>query len=225
MEPEFWHQRWSENRLGFHQQKINSRLRKFWPGLGIPRGAGVFVPLCGKSLDMLWLAEQGYRVLGIELSRAACEAFFVENGIAYRAEARGHFTGYVSESITLYAGDFFDLSADDLDAMRGVYDRAALIALPQAMRPGYAGHMADILPPGCRGLLISMTYDEQKMQGPPFSVGEEEVRELFEPGFSVDLISESSGPDIVGNLRERGLDTLDEKVYRLAKPDRSDKSQ
>ncbi|MYH89513.1 MAG: thiopurine S-methyltransferase, partial [Gammaproteobacteria bacterium] len=93
MEPEFWHQRWSENRLGFHQQKINSRLRKFWPGLGIPRGTGVFVPLCGKSLDMLWLAEQGYRVLGIELSRAACEAFFVENGIAYRAEARGHFTG------------------------------------------------------------------------------------------------------------------------------------
>ncbi len=217
MEPEFWHQRWSENKIGFHQQKINSRLRKLWPGLGVPRGADVFVPLCGKSLDMLWLAGQGYRVLGIELSAPACEAFFVENGIAFRAEARGLFTGYTSEAITLYAGDFFDLSAGDLSAVEGFYDRAALIALPQAMRPGYAGHMMDILPAGCRGFLIGMTYDEQKMQGPPFSVGEEEIRELFEPGFSVDLVSESSGPEIVGNLRERGLDTLDEKVYRLAR--------
>ena len=219
MEPEFWHQRWSENRIGFHQQKINSRLRKFWPCLGVPRGADVFVPLCGKSLDMLWLAEQGYRVLGIELSASACESFFVENGMAYKVEARGPFTGFAGESITLFAGDFFDLSAEDLSSVRGIYDRAALIALPESMRPGYAGHMADILPSDCQGLLISIAYDERKMQGPPFSIGEEEVRELFEPGFSVDLISESTGPEIVGNLRERGLDTLDEKVYRLAKPD------
>ena len=225
MEPEFWQQRWSENKIGFHQQKINSRLRKLWPGLGVPRGAEVFVPLCGKSLDMLWLAEQGYRVLGIELSAAACESFFVENGIAYRAEVRGPFTGYIGEAITLYAGDFFDLSANDLSAVRGVYDRAALIALPESMRPGYARHMTDILPSGCRGLLIGMTYDERKMQGPPFSVGEAEVRELFEPGFSVDLISESSGPDIVGNLRDRGLDTLDEKVYRLARLDQLNSCQ
>lgn len=176
----------------------------------------MFVPLCGKSLDMLWLAEQGYRVLGIELSASACESFFVENGMAYKVETRGPFTGFASESITLFAGDFFDLSAENLSNVQGVYDRAALIALPESMRPGYAGHMADILPSGCRGLLIGIAYDERKMQGPPFSVGEEEVRELFEPGFSVDLISESSGPEIVGNLRERGLDTLEEKVYRLA---------
>ena len=174
---------------------------------------------------MLWLAEQGYRVLGIELSASACESFFVENGMAYKVEARGPFTGFAGESITLFAGDFFDLSAEDLSSVRGIYDRAALIALPESMRSGYAGHMADILPSGCQGLLISIAYDERKMQGPPFSIGEEEVRELFEPGFSVDLISESTGPEIVGNLRDRGLDTLDEKVYRLAKPDRSDKSQ
>ncbi len=215
MEPSFWHQRWSENRIGFHQEKINSRLIRLWPQLDLEKGAGVFVPLCGKTLDMLWLAEQGFRVVGVELSEAACEAFFNENDIPFETGQRGVFKEYDGHGVRLLAGDFFELVPEDLAGITAIYDRAALIALPEPMRPDYARHMADLCPPGSQGLCIGMSYDESKMQGPPFSVMEEEIRRLFEPSFDVALVARSSGPDIVGNLRERGLDTLEEKVYRL----------
>ncbi len=217
MEPTYWHQRWADNEIGFHQEKINSRLRRLWPDLKIPAGDTVFLPLCGKSLDMLWFIDQGYQVLGVELSAVACEDFFVENGLKYTVSQRGHFTVYGSEGISLLAGDFFDLTADDLSHVSGIYDRASLIALPDTMRVQYSDHLAAVLQTGCQGILISMTYDTEKMEGPPFSVGEEEIRSLLESKFFVDVIAESSGPNIVGELKKRGLDTLDEKVYRLAR--------
>ena len=166
---------------------------------------------------MVWLKAQGYRVIGVELSESACESFFKENDLSFTAEQRGEFTVFKGDGIELLAGDFFALSATDLAGASAVYDRAALVALPVSMRADYVQHLANLLPPAARGLCISMSYDQSKMNGPPFSVPEAEVRRLFDTGFEVDVISESSGPDIVGNLKERGLDTLDEKVYRLVR--------
>ena len=216
MEPAFWHKRWSENRIEFHQQEFNSRLTAFWPSLGIPPGACIFIPLCGKSLDMLWLVEQGYRVLGIELSQVACEAFFVENDLAFEVREQRPFKAFAGQGITLLAGDFFDLFAADLAHVGGFYDRASLIAFPQQMRNRYAGHLAATLPAGCQGLLVSMSYDEAKMEGPPFSVASDEVYRIFRSGFSVDLLAEYPGLKAPGRLQKRGLDILDEKVYRIA---------
>jgi thiopurine S-methyltransferase len=217
MDPEFWQQRWQQNQIGFHQQKINSRLKKLWPGLGIATGSRVLVPLCGKSLDMLWLWQAGYRVLGVELSAAACEAFFRENDLPFEHSADGIFERFAMQGIELLAGDFFALSPADTVGITSAYDRAALVALPADMRPAYAAHLAALLPEGCTMLLIGMGYDESRMQGPPFSVQEDEVRNLFSPSFGIEIISTSSGPDIVGNLKQRGLDTLEEKVYRLTR--------
>ncbi|MGI9311381.1 MAG: thiopurine S-methyltransferase [bacterium] len=276
MHHEFWHHRWREGRLGFHQRKINSRLRNHFHALALPAGATVFVPLCGKSLDMLWLAEQGYRVLGNEISDIACRDFYVENNLRYEVEggrdegrddndgdggsdnsdgsddddgndmanngasngnatsdgmtsgnatsnsttnrdakSRARFTKYIGDDIALWCGDFFALRASDLRDVQGVYDRAALIALPEAMRPDYAAHLATLLRRGAQVFLISMDYDERKMKGPPFSVPERAVRDLFATNFALQIITQSSGPDIVGHLSERGLDTLNEKVYLL----------
>ncbi len=217
MESSFWHQRWAENQIGFHQEKINSRLIRFWPQLDLLKGTMVFVPLCGKTLDMLWLVEEGFEVLGIELSESACEAFFQENGIPFERNRGDRFVEFTGEQIRLLAGDFFALTAMDLAGVTSFYDRAALVALPESMRQKYAQHMDAVLPPHCQGLCISMSYDEMKMKGPPFSVGEDEVRQLFESAFDVEVIAESSGPDIVGNLRQRGLDTLAEKVYHFVR--------
>lgn len=217
MEADFWHQRWSENQIGFHQDKTNSRLVRLWADMGIGAGAEVFVPLCGKSLDMLWLAQQGYRVIGVELSESACEAFFSENGLPFSSRRSGAFREYAGESIRLLAGDFFHLQSTDLAEVAAVYDRAALVALPRSMRPDYARHMAAILPGSCRILCIGMSYDQSRMAGPPFSVAEDEVRQLFENAFDIDVVAESAGPEIVGNLRDRGLDTLEEKVYRMVR--------
>ena len=217
MEPDFWHQRWAAGKLGFHQQKVNSRLKQFWNALAPApvRGAKALVPLCGKSLDMLWLAQSGYRVIGIEISDIACRDFYVENQLPYERINRAPFVKYIGDDIELWCGDWFDLQPDDLSDVRLVYDRAALIALPEPMRTDYAAHLAALLQPGSQVFLISMDYDENKMKGPPFSVPEHTVRDLFENNFSVKIITQSAGPDIVGHLAERGLDWLNEKVYLL----------
>jgi thiopurine S-methyltransferase len=217
MDQAFWHDKWERGLLGFHQEKINSRLRKYWPELALPAGSQVFVPLCGKSLDMAWLAGEGHRVLGVELSSIACADFFRANDIEFSQHRRDHFERFSGHDIELWAGDFFALIADDLADVQAVYDRASLVAFPPQMRPEYANQLATLLKSGVQILLISMEYDQDKMKGPPFSVPQAEVRALFERHFDIEVLSESSGPEIVGNLSDRGLDTLTERVYRLTR--------
>ncbi len=221
LEHDFWHQRWAEKQIGFHQQRVNSRLRKYWPQLGVAPQAGAFVPLCGKSLDMIWLAEQGHAVRGVELSEIACRDFFADNRLPFSesdGERYRRFCGVgEAAAIELWAGDFFALQAADLAGIGGVYDRAALVALPPQMRGDYVAKLAELLAPGTPLLLIGMQYDQNKMKGPPFSVPDEEVRALFAADFSLELLGCSQGPEIVGNLAERGLDTLVEHVYLITR--------
>lgn len=189
--------------------------------MDLEAGATVFVPLCGKSTDMIWLLDQGYLVLGSELSATACEQFFSDNGMEFKTRIEGNFTVFEGEGkgqgITILAGDVFDLDRNALFRVSGVFDRAALVALPSDMRRRYADHLIEILPDQVRILLITMEYDERKMQGPPFSVSELEVRSLFDNEFRVEIISESSGEHIVGNLKDRGLDDLSEQVILLVR--------
>ncbi len=210
-----WQERWQTNKIGFHQEKVNSRLIKYWGQLSPQKDTEVFVPLCGKTRDMIWLNEAGCKVIGIELSEIACRDFFIENKLKFTESRNGKFTAFTGESIQLLQGDFFDLTPGDLEDTTCVFDRASLIALPPKLRKQYVEHMARILPANSKTLLISMAYDQSKMNGPPYSVTEEEVRELYSSAFDLQVISQSSGPDIVGNLKDRGLDTLEETVYLL----------
>ena len=185
MEHQFWKDRWELNQIGFHQEEINEYLSSHWQALGIRDGAPVYVPLCGKSLDMLWLREQGHAVLGIELSEMALVQFFTENQLPYTRKECGHFIEFTSEQIRLLAGDFFSLTPEDIAPIEAVYDRASLIALPPEMRVDYAKHMATLLPAGAHILLISLEYEDGMLKGPPFCVREEEVQQLFSPWFDV----------------------------------------
>jgi thiopurine S-methyltransferase len=193
---EFWHERWEQGQIGFHQQEVNGYLTAHWEELGLPPGAPVFVPLCGKSLDMLWLRAQGHPVFGIELSRKAVEAFFHENEIEPSINETQRFAEYSSERLTLFAGDYFQLTAADLGQIHAVFDRAALIALPPAMRARYARHMAGLLSPGAHILLVTMHYAEGALEGPPFSVEQGEVAALYRDAFHIDIKGtwEASGP-------------------------------
>ncbi len=166
---------------------------------------------------MAWLAEQGHSVIGVEISEIACRDFFDELGFAYDEFVDEKFRHFKGHSIELLQGDFFALTRNDLPGVNIVYDRASLVALPPEMRKRYAQHLAMLLNPDDQILLISMDYDQNKMKGPPFSVTEDEVRSLFESNFQVERITQSSGPDIVGNLSERGLDTLTEKIYVITR--------
>ena len=213
---QFWQQKWQSRQIGFHQAKFNSRLMKYWPQLQLAPSDRAFVPLCGKSLDVQWIAQYN-PVLGVELSEIALRDFFDRSQRQPSISEQGAFIHFSAGNIELLCGDFFQLDKAHMKKIRGVFDRASLIALPPDLRRRYAEHLCHTLDVGCKILLISMSYDTNKMQGPPFSVDEAEVCRLFQTCFSVEMIAQSSGPDIVGNLSERGLDTLDEQVYILEK--------
>lgn len=211
MEHHFWLERWEQNQIGFHQAEINEYLSNHWQELGLAPGAPVLVPLCGKSLDMLWLRDQGHPVFGIELSEKAVAAFFEENAIAPEIERRAAYVDYRAEALRLRVGDFFALGSEDVQGIGAVYDRASLIALPPEMRRDYVNHMAELLSSGAHILLITMEYPEGTLDGPPFSVTEEEVHELYATHFQIQrkaLWEGAEGP--------RGI-PVTEKVYSLTR--------
>ena len=215
MHESFWLERWEQNQVGFHQEAINSHLQLFWPRLGVAVDAGVFVPLCGKSRDMLWLRSQGHPVLGIEISEKAVADFFAENGLEPEVIRGERFDRWQTDGLTVLRGDLFDLEPDDLSDCRGVYDRASLIALPVDMRRRYAEHVMRILPPDSPVLLVTLEYPQEQMPGPPFSVGAGEIGTLFgqcygiDEFFDLDILNENP------RFEERGLSRLEERVFRL----------
>lgn len=215
MQPEFWLERWQQNQIGFHQGRINPYLQQFWPQLGVASDSRVFVPLCGKSSDMLWLRAQGHEVVGVELSEIAVRAFFEENQLAMEVRSEQGFQVYEGDGIRLYCGDFFCLTPDHLVGVSAVFDRAALIALPPEMRPAYVAHLHRLLAPGTQALLVAFEYPQTQMQGPPFSVEEDEVHTLYQAD-DLRLLHTADILDQEPRFRERGVTRLQEKVYALA---------
>ena len=214
MHPEFWHQRWSDNQIGFHQHAPTPLLLKHWPALGIAPGTRVFVPLAGKSLDMAWFASQGHRVLGVELSQAAIEQFFDELALQPELHASKYGRHYSAAGIELICGDAFALDKDALRDCAAVFDRAALIALPPDLRARYASELFARLPKGCRGLLVTLEYPQDERAGPPFSVPEDEVRARYMPDWEIDLLDRRPIPsEHLGHIG--GVSSLDTAVYAL----------
>lgn len=215
MEAEFWLERWREGRTNFHQSKVMPLLSKHWPKLPVSAGARVLVPLCGKSLDMPWLAAQGFKVLGVELAPQAVEQFFNEHGLEPTVHESTEGRHYVAGAIEIICGDIFDLDAETIAGCQGVYDRAALIALPVDMRQAYVDHVYGHLPQGCEGLLITLDYPQQQMSGPPFSVPDDEVQALFTgPTKAVEIERRDILQEEDKFLRS-GVERLDTVVYRL----------
>jgi thiopurine S-methyltransferase len=216
MKKEFWHQKWQSNQIGFNQLQPNQLLLQYFATLNLNPGSRVFVPLCGKSIDMLWLANQGYEVLGVELSSIACAAFFNEQSIPATVTHLDTFTIYHSEKITLLSGDFFTLNKKVLGKIDAVYDRAALIALPTELRQCYATFLMSVIAPDTPMLLIANTFDQNKMEGPPFSVDENEVVSLYSAHFNIQRLYHRIAETIPAHLRVRGLTITSEEVYYLS---------
>ena len=215
MDPEFWHARWKENRIGFHQPAINPWLLRYWPPPGTGPGDNVLVPLCGKSLDMLWLLEQGYRVTGVEISRIAVEAFFTEHRLVPEISQAGNFTRYHCDALDILCGNYFTLDRLAAGEVRAVYDRASLIALPPAMRASYATRLASLLAPGTPCLLVTLEYDPRQMAGPPFAVSAQEVEHLYGGSFEIEPLCAADVLGENGRFLEAGLTSLSECIYRL----------
>lgn len=215
MDPQFWRERWENGEIGFHQRQVNVDLRALWPRLHCPPNAPVFVPLCGKSPDMVWLHAQGHKVIGIELSELAVASFFAEQELQPVREASGPLQCWRADGYELYVGDFFELGADQLKGVHALYDRAALIALPAPLRPRYARHLSATLPAGCKMLLLTMDYPQEQMAGPPFAVAEPEVHSLFAPDFSVRMLATRDALLEEPRFQQRGLQSRHEQAYLL----------
>lgn len=214
MNQEYWHQKWQTKEIGFNQSQPNKLLQRYFASLKLKPQSRVFVPLCGKSVDMLWLASQGYQVIGVELSPIACNAFFTENQIPVKITKLNDFTLYHGGEISIFAGDFFKLTQSLLKEIDAVYDRAALIALPLSTRKDYAKHLLELMIPSSVMLLITTAYNQNDMQGPPFSVDENEVISLYGTHFTIHQLY-SKQFEIPEHLQAKGLQRATEKAYAL----------
>jgi len=225
MEIDFWLERWNNDETGFHQDQVNPYLAYFYGEKGPSdeqrKALKVFVPLCGKSRDMLWLSQNGYRVFGVECSERAVKDFFEENSLNYKHAKKDQHALYMTtdqvSAVEIFQGDFFALQEKDLSDITDIFDRASLIALPAEMRKQYAEKMADIQRTGIRTLLVTLTYDQAEMNGPPFSVSEENIHELFANHFSIEKLCFKDIIDDEPRMKNRGLTSLVETVYKLTR--------
>lgn len=217
MDSDFWHERWQNNRLGFHEGSVNRHLARHWAVIAGNDHSAVFVPLCGKAHDLAWLRERGHEVIGVEISPIACRDFFLERGIRPDVDEGSRFTRYAHDGITLLCGDFFDLTDADLPGIAFVYDRAAVIALPEYQRQAYVEQLNRVAPDAVHSLLITLDYPEQEsFTGPPFNVSDREVSERFESTHRVERLAHRTLPDDDGLVR-RGLRGGTESVFRLTR--------
>lgn len=197
MDANFWHDKWAKKEIGFHGREANPLLVKYFRELSLPSGSRIFLPLCGKTLDIAWLLSNEYQVAGAELSEIAIQELFSELGTQPEISAIGALKRHSARNIDIFVGDIFDLQVDVLGKVDGVYDRAALVALPKEMRFKYSSHMRK-LTHSAPQLLLCFEYDQNLVQGPPFSISDNEVREHYQSGYQLARIA---SVDVPGGLR------------------------
>ena len=211
MDASFWHNRWQTNQTGWHERTVNPLLIAHFPALAVPPGGRVFVPLCGKSLDLGWLLSRGYAVAGAELSELAVTQLFAELGMEPRISTVGKLTLFRGKKIDIFVGDIFDLTRDILGPLDAVYDRAALVALPEPLRAQYTAHLKAITAMAPQ-LVIGYEYDQTVVAGPPFSVTSDELHRHYSDGYALTLLARV---DVPGGIK--GKCPATEHIWRLNK--------
>ena len=216
MEISYWKARWQKDKTGWHMDTVYPYLPTYWPRLQLKEGATILVPLCGKSLDLAWLKIRNYTVIGVEVSEKAALDFFLKNDMTFEKFTKNSFTVYQSDNLAIWAGDFFKLKREHLTKVDGIYDKAALIALPKARRKRYAEKLKSFCQPTTQILMNTFEYEQEEMNGPPFAVFFNELKELFGQHFTIELLHQESIMDELPKFQQRGLSSyLIEKIYHL----------
>mgnify|MGYP001185405432 CR=1 FL=1 len=227
----FWFDCWQNNKLGFNQETPNATLVKFFTTFSIPEKSRAFVPLCGKSIDMIWLLNQKIEVLGVELSPLAIQAFFDENKLSYSRTNLGPFKLWEAndQPITILEGDIFLLEPVLLEKLKPinkwpfdfVYDRASLIALPPKSREKYYNLYKSLMSDKSKALILTIEYESNSFEGPPFSVPEKEVFNSLENVFKIEILGYEKVKPLSTRFLESGLEEIGQKAYKVEKRDRS----
>lgn len=209
MEAGFWHARWENAQIGFHEGEVNRMLAAHLDTLSIEPGSRIFLPLCGKTRDIAWLMSKGFRVVGAELSEIAVQQLFDELSLVPEITQEGPLKRYAATDIDILVGDIFDLTPERLGSVDAVFDRAALVALPADMRGRYTDHLATIAGRAPQ-LLVTFEYDQSVMKGPPFSLTVSEVRDHYGARYNITLLEDS---EVKGGLK--GVCPALEKAFYL----------
>lgn len=197
MDASFWKDRWERGEIAFHEKQANQFLVKYFNKLSLAKGSRVFVPLCGKTLDIAWLLSQGYRVAGAELSEIAVKQLFEGLGVEPKIAEVGSVQRWRAQNIDIFLGDLFQVTREMLGPVDAIYDRAALVALPKDMRDRYTEHLVQISD-NAPQLVIAYEYDQRVIGGPPFSVSNDEVRRHYTDSYDLTLLASS---DVPGGLK------------------------
>jgi thiopurine S-methyltransferase len=216
MEISYWQSRWRKDKTGWHMNHVFEPLKKYWPRLNLDSNSTVLVPLCGKSLDVNWLADCGHRVIGVDVSDRALQRIMHRGDASFKKSTQGSFIRYQSPRIELWCGDMLTLKKSWLPVIDAIYDKAALIALPPETRKTYVNHLASLIEPHTQIFLNTFEYNQHEMTGPPFAVHPNEINRLFRQKFTIECLEQHSLFDELSNFQRRGLSSyLVEKIYRL----------
>ena len=212
-----WLEFWANNETNWHSDVVTQELEKYLGLLKLESGDTVFVPLCGKSLDMIYMLNRGFSVIGVEVSEIGIKQFFHENGLDFTISQVGEFDLYSAKNIEIYCGDFFSLTSKHLCGVKAVFDRKSLIALDRNLRQKYVKHLNDIISLGVRILLITLHYPKHQMSGPPFSVDKSEVESLFSMAFNYQELKPFQDIENGLKLARSGVDYIENAAYCLQK--------
>ncbi len=213
---EFWLNRWKEGRVPFHHQTVQDDLIQFWPSVAEHQPRNILVPLCGKSLDMRWLQEQGLFVTGVDLSEIAIKSFISEQQLQVNTWQSDDIICFENNEYKLLAADIFKMDKKLITVQDAIYDRAALIALPEKLRAAYVECCLQWLKPGGIVLLKTLNYDQTQMEGPPYAVSPEEVYQLFQHCQSiVPLMRRGCQPTDSDSLHQRGISFYEDQIWLI----------
>ena len=212
-----WLEFWENNEINWHSDDVTQELEEYLGLLKLKTGDKVFFPLCGKSVDMIYLLNKGFSIIGVELSEIGIKQFFLENGLDSKITQVGEFDLYSTKNIEIYHGDFFSLTLKHLCDVKAVFDRKSLIALDQNLRQKYVKYLNDIISLGVRILLITLNYPQHQMSGPPFSVDKSEVESLFSMTFKYQELKSFQDIENGSKLASAGVDYIENAVYCLQK--------
>jgi len=212
-----WLEYWENNETNWHSDVVTQELEEYLGLLKLEPGDKVFFPLCGKSLDMIYMLNRGFSVIGVELSEIGIKQFFHENGLDFTISQVGEFDIYSAKNIEIYCGDFFSLTSKYLYGVKAVFDRKSLIALDRGIRQKYVKHLNDIISLGVRILLITLHYPQHQMSGPPFSVDKSEVESLFSMAFNYQELKSFQDIENGSKLARSGVDYIENAAYCLLK--------
>lgn len=212
-----WLEFWENNEINWHSDVVTQELEEYLGLLKLEPGDKVFFPLCGKSLDMTYILNQGFSVIGVELSEIGIKQFFNENSLDFTISQVGEFDLYSAKNIEIYCGDFFSLTSKYLYDVKAVFDRKSLIALDRNSRQKYVKHLNDIISLGVRMLLITLHYPQHQMSGPPFSVNKSEVVSLFSMTFKYQELKSFEDIENGSKLERAGINYIENAAYCLQK--------